>query len=242
MVTGGGGSFILEPGAKMINIGSERTLFGPVWPHDCKVLESAGRLAGDWSWEVVGPPAPPSEPRATRRKPPPLQLTPNTPCKAPKIEGRSKFSWILKKTAGYRYGSDAQKTFVKVVEDDYIMESNGLPQLWLRNRHVEEKVPTEMTLTPILHCFILPKYIQVVKGIDPYLVDPKLNTETRLDKTSAPLCSLSKNTVDRWWWQVARIISLQKVYGLCGPEQWTSYSGLKWRCQHAGKQTTNKGR
>ena len=73
------------------------------------------------------------------------------------------------------------KTFANAVVDDYIMKSNGLPQLWLRNRHVEEKVPTEMTLTPILHCFILPKYIQVAKGIDPYLVDPKLNTETRLD-------------------------------------------------------------
>ena len=37
-----------------------------------------------------------------------------------------------------------------------------------------------------------------------------------LDQTSAPLCPLSKNTVDRRWWHFA--ISLQKMYGLYGRE------------------------
>ena len=138
----------------MINIGSERTLFRPVWPD--KVLESAGRLAGDWSWEVVGPPAlrhlPGSrEQLGESRLHCNLPQTP--PAKLPK-SGALKIFLIPKKTAGYRYIGVMLKTFAKAVEDDYIMKSNGLPQLWLRNRHVEEKVPTEMTLTPILHTLL----------------------------------------------------------------------------------------
>ena len=52
--------------------------------------------------------------------------------------------------------------------------------------------------------------------------------------------SLSKNTMDRWWWQVARIISLQKIYGMCGPEHHTV--DFKWRCNPCGTENSTQTR
>ena len=52
--------------------------------------------------------------------------------------------------------------------------------------------------------------------------------------------SLSKNTMDRWWWRIARIISLQKIYGLCGPEHHTV--DFKWRCNPCGTENSTQTR